>query len=94
MFSQPKGNLSHCESLKVCSWNIRGLTREKLDEEILGKLFNQYDILMLSETWFVNENELEIDNFKLYHFNRSILDKRAKRGSGGICVYVKHEISG
>ena len=94
MFSQPEKNLLHCEALRICSWNIRGLTREKLDEEILGKLFNQYDILMLSETWFVNENELEIDNFKMYHFNRAILDKRAKRGSGGIAVYVKHEISG
>ena len=64
-----------------------------MDSRLLGDYFQEFDMLLLSETWFINGLEVQIDNFKLLHFNRTEIHPGAKRGSGGLAVYIKDNIS-
>ena len=75
------------KQLRVCIWNIRGMTKEKSDDRMLGSLFQGMDMVILLETWFRENLEVELNNFTSIHFNRAGVKKGSKRGSGGIfCV--------
>ena len=37
--------------LKICSWNINGLSQFKLSDDVLGKFLTWFDIIFLCETW-------------------------------------------
>jgi hypothetical protein len=80
-------------SVKICCWNTEGLTSEKLSKKLLGNYFQDFDILLISETWGLKDSPLKISDFKHYPYPREKLDKNAKRGSGGISVYVKTNLS-
>ena len=79
--------------LRLCSWNIWGLTEAKLHKDALGNFLNDYDIIALQETWHTKSNKFEVDLYKSFHAIKPDLHPRAKRGSGGISVYVKHNLS-
>ena len=95
MFSKPTIDIiteQNRTNLKMCSWNIRGLTLEKLEQNILGNFFQEFDIISLSETWFLDDYEIQIPGFRMHASNRPHVNINAKRGSGGIAIYVKLEL--
>ena len=73
-------------SLRVCCWNINGLTEEKTDENSAGPFFDKQDIIAVTESWC--KEDMSIKGFKAFHFHRNQLNARALRGSGGISVYM------
>ena len=44
--------------IKICAWNIEGLTADKLMDDILGNFLLVFHILLLTETW-----ACKVDNF-------------------------------
>ena len=56
------------ESVSVLSWNVWGLKRKLCDVEFLDYV-NQYDILLLGETWLNEKSNIEcsINGFECEH---------------------------
>ena len=51
------------------------------------------DIIVLSETWATDINSAQLKGYCSYYFNRPNLSERARRGSGGIAIFVKTEVN-
>ena len=76
-------------NLQLCSWNINGLTEEKIAQESAGSFLQEQDIIALQETWQRADRCIELIGYKSFHFIRDHLNVNAKRGSGGISVFIK-----
>ena len=50
---------------------------------------NDYDILLLTETWNSNLSNTKIDGYESFNCSRPKSNKKAKRDSGGVIVYYK-----
>ncbi len=48
---------------------------------------------MFFETWANNSACYDIDGYKCYLFNRKIQNKKSKRSSGGIAIYIEQSIA-
>ena len=62
-------------------------------QEAAGEFIQEHDILLLQETWFIKDRVVEIQSYKSLHFIRSAINPKALRGSGGISIYIKHQIA-
>ena len=81
--------------LKFVIFNIQGLvtkTTNKLETPELRKLFEQNDIVMLTETWGHRHINFHVSNFQHFELNRTIYKQNTKRHSGGIIVYVRQSL--
>jgi hypothetical protein len=58
----------------------------------LGPFIDGFDIFAILETWFTADKCYEMENFKAFHFIRHMVDANARRGSGGISIYVKKDL--
>ena len=76
------------EVLSVCSFNVNGNLERKLENNDFINEFGSYDLIFFSETWSCEQNRLELAGFDKIVKHRKKL-KRAKRCSGGICIYIK-----
>ena len=85
-------SFSRKHSVDLCLWNINGLTRDKLNDQILGKYFSRFDIIILTETWSDGEGNYELYNYKYIDFKREYRHVKAKRASGGIGVFIKLDV--
>ena len=84
---------SNGREIKFCSWNIWGVTSYKLHDDILGGFLKQYDIVLLTETWTKNNDNLCLENYVFYNFAHNALHPNAKRNSGGIGIFfIKRDI--
>ena len=57
----------------------------------MGHLIDQCDIFALSETW-LKSTDFTINGFKTENLIRENLHKNAKRGSGGLSLFIKDNI--
>ncbi len=74
---------------------MRGLTSKrncKLKDPEFLKLFDNYDVLLFTETWTQEESDIEVKGFKYVAIHREKRG-RAKRASGGIVVYFRSELA-
>ena len=55
----------------------------------MKSLFENNDILLLTETWLSDVYNYEVNGFFTFILNRTCKQKGAKRNSGGIIVYVR-----
>ena len=78
------------EEVKICSWNVNGMSSEK--SILIENFVCNYDIVCLQETWNTADRNIDIQNFKSLHFNRTHIDKKANRGAGGISILVKDHL--
>ena len=78
--------------MNIASWNIHGLTRHKLEDQNFVQLVSSYDICFLYESWTDVNSKIDITGYTAYNFYRKILHKRAKRCSGGVCLYMKNNV--
>jgi exonuclease III len=80
--------------LRVGYWNVEGIntrTGSKLDDPVFIQQIEQYDIIALAETHAVACGTLFLKGFKAFEVTRR-KHKRAKKGSGGIAIFVKDAI--
>ena len=78
------------KGLRIVHLNIRSLSKN-YDE--LFVLFDDYDIILLSETWLNNTFDSRLinrDGFVLYRQDR---DKKIIKKGGGLAIYIKSEIA-
>ena len=75
------------------SWNVEGLSeRKKADRNFVG-FITKYDLVCLQETWTSKKSKIDIDGFSSpIHSFRKVQNRRARRNSGGIIIYIKDTI--
>lgn len=67
-------------------WSLKDIENKVFRENALNYL--NCDVFCITET-FLKYNETNvIEGYKFFSHNRSILHKEAKRGSGGVCIFV------
>ena len=69
--------------VNIISWNVNGLTQDKLNKDILGSLFEDYDITLLGETWASDQDDYTLEGIKYHNYPRNYKHHAAKRESGG-----------
>ena len=74
--------------LVVGSLNVEGAISRKLDYFELKTLINSSDIFTGQESWLLPNETARLPQYSTYKSNRKP-KKKAKRGSGGILVFVK-----
>ena len=55
-------------------------------------VLNNHDIIFLNECWTNKTDAFELNNYKCFHKHRK-KSKRAKRNSGGLCIFLKNNIA-
>ena len=57
------------------------------------KFISNYQIICLSETWTNKSSKIDLKGYsKPIHSYRRFQNRRAKRASGGIIIYIKDDI--
>ena len=63
IFSRFKDNL-----LKLCSWNIEGLTSDKVDDPYFQEIISKFALISFVETWTGETiQDISIPKFELVH---------------------------
>ena len=77
--------------LNIAMWNIEGLTSDKVVDSHFLDIIESMHILSFVETWSSSEASqlLHVPNFELIASSSRTKHKRARRYSGGICLYAK-----
>ena len=75
--------------LSVASWNIHGLGDKYMDPSFIENI--KSDINVILETWKGESADTQINGFVSISKSRK-KNKRSKRHSGGIIVYIKKQI--
>ena len=70
-------------------WNCRAISN-KLDN--LKTIADEYDIIMLSETWLHTEKTLNIKNFNAIRNERPLKNANKKDHGGGVCILIKSNL--
>ena len=79
-------------ALRIGSWNVRGLASKrnyKLKDQSFVEYLQEYDIIILTETWTNTKCDLSLPDYNYFSIHRP-RPTRAKRDSGGIVVYYKN----
>ena len=73
-------------------WNVSGWTRdnELIRSQILDKI--NADIICINETFLTGQNTIFIEGYTWYGHNRSTKHVNARRGSGGVGLFVRNEL--
>jgi len=87
--------------LKVCFWNVCGwlggggeqMERRVQEHEMRAEVIDYYkpDVLALAETWLKRDEVINVQGYKCFVHNRKQLNKKAKRGSGGVGVLIRDD---
>ena len=77
---------------KIFIQNIQGLTIDKFNNDLQSIFTKNYDFICILETWLrqIDVEMYEVLNYKLINKPRSFTHPRARRGSGGLLLYI-HE---
>ena len=87
-----------CRESEICdisilSRNVEGLTNEKKNNKDFSEFITKYDIICLYETWTSKTSKIDLIGYnKPNHSYRRFQNKRAKRASGGLVVYIRDSI--
>lgn len=80
--------------LQIAVWNIEGLSLDKINDPYFIRTIQKFHIFGFVETWSNNlDNEINIPGFSLIDINTRKKHKKARRNSGGICVFSKNSIA-
>ena len=74
--------------------NIQGLTIDKFNNDLQSIFTKNYDFICILETWLrqIDVEMYEVLNYKLINKPRSFTHPRARRGSGGLLLYIHEQI--
>lgn len=81
--------------MRLGCWNVGGWALKDVDnrnfrEQVL--FYSNCDILCIVETFLKNKETLTIPGYTFYSHNRTSIHKRAKRGSGGVGIFIRNEL--
>ena len=79
--------------LKILSWNVNGLTNQKLNDPDCLTFISGHDIIYVYESWTNEHSIIDVQGFRCYNLYRMFQNKRSKRCHGGAVIYVKDSIS-
>ena len=70
--------------------NVNGWTETngQLREDIINYISS--DIFGIVETHLTGDKNINVPNYTWFGFNRTMQNKRAKKGSGGVGIFVKN----
>lgn len=75
------------------SWNVEGLSNEKKNNKDFSDFITGFDLICLYETWTSKNSKIDLIGYsKPIHSYRRFQNKRAKRASGGLLIYIKDSI--
>ena len=86
------GASNNTKSLKVCVWNIHGLSQCKLSDSLLGPFLQRSDILCFTESWTNTDSDFQLPGFEFMNFPRNFKYKDALRCSGGISISIRRSL--
>lgn len=72
--------------------NVQGLCGRrynKLKSPELLQIFEENQIILLTETWTNDFSDVNVDGFDSFILNRTRKHRNAKRDSGGLMIYIK-----
>ena len=78
--------------VNIISWNINGLSQDKLNDALLGSFLKQFDIILLSETWASTHDAFSLDGYVYHNYPRKSKHLKSKRESGGLGIFIHHGI--
>ena len=70
-------------------WNVHGITDTNKDCLDFVNIIANNDIVFLFETWTNRNSNIDIDGYVSHNFYRKYQNRRARRCSGGVTVYIK-----
>ena len=79
-------------TINIISWNINGLTQDKLDDALLGSFLKKYDVILLNETWASEEDDYTLEGFVYHNYPRKCKHPKSKRESGGLGIFINDDI--
>ena len=65
--------------------------QDKLD--ILNEKLKAFDVILLTETWSDISDEYTLEGYEFINSPRSFRHVNAKRNSGGMCAFIKNDVS-
>jgi hypothetical protein len=72
-------------------WNIEGLRNEKINDTQFQNITSKFSIISFVETWLGDSSQgITLDNFHLVHSSSRKKHRKARRHSGGICIFAKN----
>ena len=77
------------ERVKILQWKCRSISN-KIDN--LKTIADNYDVILLSETWLTNKKKLQIKNFNIVRKDRSLKGNNNKDHGGGVCILIKFNL--
>ena len=78
--------------LKLASWNVRGLSSKKVQDNEFLNIVNKFDILSLVETWTHKDSPIEIPGFCNFHIPGAKVKKRGSRRDVEISISLSLEV--
>ena len=75
------------------SWNVNGLTVDKMQTEEFVSILNKHDIVFVYETWASETSVYDLDGYICHSYYRSFQHRNARRASGGVLVMYRSCIS-
>lgn len=87
-------NFLKFDSLNIYYQNVRGL-RTKTHEFLNNVCCNNYDLIVLTETWLctgIYDSELFSANYNVYRRDRNVVNSKKLNG-GGVLVAVSNHIN-
>ena len=92
-FNSPSDTDESHSNVRICCWNINGLSQYKLSDDISGNFLNSFDIILLSETWATNDDVFEMEGFTFHNYARQMKHCDARRNSGGLGIFTWNDIA-
>ena len=80
-------------NMSICNLNVFGDLVSKLECPDFVDKFDMYDIVFFSETWTNPNNILKLNGFDEPICKHRPRKQNARRDSGGICIFIKPNIS-
>ena len=75
------------------SWNVEGLSSEKRNNKDFSDFISKFQIICLYETWTSKNSKIELTGYSNpIHSFRRFQNKKAKRASGGLLIYIKDNL--
>lgn len=60
LINDPNRAIDH---IKICAWNIEGLTDEKLTNELIGRFLQNFDLILVTETWCYSDDNFDLKGY-------------------------------
>ena len=81
--------------MSILLYNVQGLVRYKLTDPDFINYVSKYDLILVCESWTSKTSNITISGFESFPSHRPKVNKKARRCSGGVILYVKeHFVKG